>query len=93
MARAVGIYWFRKETYAACRKIMDDPESLPVTYSEWREDFDRLVKKLGIEGVAVLRTEIDPDTFRAWCTWRGCKVDANARSEFAAQTVRRKLRY
>jgi len=68
---AVGIGWYRPETYAKCLAIFEDRADLPATYSEWLMLAERTEKQVTQQGLTVVRVDIDPDTFPAWCKANG----------------------
>ena len=79
-----GIPWFTKDSYPRCLEIFDDPGDYPDTFNEWIAKAKETEKKLLRLGAKVIRAEIDPNTFPAWCAMNGFdKVDAKARSHFA----------
>lgn len=88
--RATGIAWFRQEDYHRCRKLFIDGRKLPQTYEKWHQAAQRLFDQLVGSGHLVEKAYIDPETFPAWCAARGLNIDAQARLQFANETVYRK---
>lgn len=80
---AVGIGWYRPETYAHCLKIFDDRNDLPDTFEEWKQLAERTERQLAAQGMKTVRVDIDPNTFPAWCRKNGfAKIDKHARMAF-----------
>ena len=68
---AVGITWYRPETYRRCLAIFEDSSNLPDTYFEWLVRAEEWEKQSKREGLKVVRAEIDPVTFPGWCADHG----------------------
>jgi hypothetical protein len=78
-----GMVWYRFEDYDHILQIMEDRATLPGTYSKWRVQAEQNERQTRRRGYSVVRVEIDPKTFLAWCAERGLRVDSKARMEFA----------
>jgi hypothetical protein len=90
---AVGIGWYRPETYERCLAIFDDASKLPRTYDDWLVRAVEAEKQARDKGLRVVRVEIDPDTFPRWCADEGfTKIDEHARQVFGNIVVRNSLR-
>jgi len=87
--QVTGIAWYTRQTYARCLEIMEDRDVLPATYDQWRKKADAGVKHFEGRGIRVIRAEIDPEQFVAWCAARQMKIDAKARMDFAAEMAAR----
>ena len=59
--------WYRRDEYALMREIMDDGETLPLTFDEWEKnaESERAVAKG--EGVSIIPVLFAPDEFFAFC--------------------------
>lgn len=88
--QVVGIGWYRREHYAALKKIFVDGHKLPGTYDEWLKQAERLAAHLTGEGKTVVKAYIDPEHFPAWCKAKGLDIDAKARMEWGNETAIRK---
>jgi len=77
------IPWFEESTYLVARALMDDGESLPRRYSEWRRHIEAREDEVRASGVRVWRAFVDPDAFRFWCDRRGLSYDAASRHRWA----------
>ena len=90
---AVGIGWYRPETYDRCLAIFDDASDLPDTFDEWLALAEKTERQLKSQGMKVVRVEIDPDTFPQWCTDEGySKIDKHARMAFGNMMAMKSLR-
>jgi hypothetical protein len=85
-----GIAWYRAEDYARLRALFKDGEKLPDTYEAWLTAAQQLYDKLTAQGHAVVKAEIDPVTFAAWCRTRGMEPDAKARMAYGNECAARK---
>ncbi|HWL51317.1 MAG TPA: hypothetical protein VNQ90_02720 [Chthoniobacteraceae bacterium] len=81
--QVVGMAWYRREDYDSIRQIMDDGKALPPVYDDWLAAAERGFKKLTGDGLRIVRAEIDPATFPAWCATNGHKVNSDGRKAFA----------
>ena len=89
---AVGITWYRPETYQRCLAIFEDSSELPDTFLEWRVRAEEAEKERMSLGLKVVRVEIDPVTFPRWCADHGYpNVDTHARMAFASMMAMRSL--
>ena len=85
----IGIPWYRRENYPDLRALFTDADLLHETWREWfiaaSAEEDRLQK----EGKHVVRTEIRPEPFAAWCRGLGIQPDASARARWANEIAMR----
>ena len=67
--------WYRREEYALMREILDDGETLPLTFDEWEKnaESERAVAKR--EGVSMIPVLLAPDEFFSFC--REKKISPN----------------
>ena len=80
---AVGIGWYKPETYAQCLEIFDDRDDLPVSFEDWKQLAERTEQQLAAQGMKTVHVEIDPTTFLAWCRENGfARIDKDARMAF-----------
>jgi len=79
----VGIPWCRKENYNAFRSILEDRNDLPLTWEEFVGNAEKAEKFYQDSGDTVMRVDIDPKTFPAWCAENGYGINSRARVEFA----------
>ena len=82
--RALGIVWFRdREHYERCKKAFPDRASM-LSYEDWFERAEKMLKQLRDQGTVVHLIELDLDELMAWCRSRGVEPDVQARNTFTA---------
>jgi len=81
--KVVGIPWFKAESYDACRAMMSDGVGLPQQYNDWLMHAEALRREAEGAGHHVLKVDIEPKDFFAWCRARNITPDAKARVRFA----------
>lgn len=81
--KVVGIPWFKAESYDACRTMMSDGRGLPPLHGDWLKDAEALRREAEGAGHHVLKVDIEPLDFSAWCRARNLVPDAKARVRFA----------
>ena len=86
--QAAGIPWYRREHYEKLLAVFEDATNLPRTFSDWLAKAEQIEQAMRQRGIRVVRVEIDPDRFPAWCTAHGLKVDANGRTRYASHIAR-----
>lgn len=90
---AVGIGWYRPETYKPCLSIFDDASDLPHTFDEWLALAKKTEAQLKRQGMKVVRVEMDPETFLKWCAAEGyTTIDKHARMAFGNMMAMKSLR-
>jgi hypothetical protein len=88
----LGISWYEAADYAAARAIMTD-DVLPATFAEWLQKASGGERSMQEQGFRTIRAVIDPRTFPGWCARNGfAKIDAKARTAFAAEYAARQVR-
>lgn len=81
--KAAGIIWYKsKEDFLKARAIFTDAFLLPDTYEEFLIKATELIAKLEASGMPVVKAELDPHTFPAWCKARNLNVDTHGREAF-----------
>jgi len=75
--------WYRREEYALMREIMDDGETLPLSFDEWEKnaESERAVAKR--EGVSIIPVLVGPDEFFAFCREKRISPNSVTAAEFA----------
>jgi len=86
----VGIVWYRPEDWVALKSILVDSDTLDDSYQDWLKGAEEVEQRLRREGHIVERVRINPRTFPGWCTLKGLRTDANARTEYATEFVQLK---
>lgn len=81
--QAVGIVWYSREDYPRILEIMEDREVLPGTFEKWLYAAEKGRQQFLRRGLIVVKAEIKPDAFVAWCAANNRRVDADGRNAFA----------
>lgn len=79
----VGVPWYGKGDYARLRASFADGARLHETYAEWSVAARATEAHLVAQGHRVVRVEIEPEDFTAWCSARSVAPDAEARLRYA----------
>ncbi|EEQ4682682.1 TPA: hypothetical protein ACHIDC_004269 [Escherichia coli] len=83
--QAVGLFWFRDAIqYHELKKILTDADALPDSYTEWKYNAEKLIKRLERGGQRVIKAEADTAEFIDWCTSEGIGLNAEGRTRFAS---------
>ena len=88
--RYAGMVWYRRDDWEKLRAIFADSHVLPDTYDQWLQKAEDGYRRFKGGGTIVEKVYIDPETFPDWCRNRGLDIDANARTAFSSEMVRRK---
>lgn len=89
---AVGMAWYRRETYSVCLDLFSDADQLPSTYDDWLVIAKQTEQDLKRRGINVVRAVIEPEAFRWWCADHGhAKIDTKARTDFANEVAAKHL--
>lgn len=83
----VGMPWYRKADYARLRAAFADGARLHETHAEWSAAARATEAHLAAQGHRVVRVEIDPEEFVAWCSTRDVAPDAEARMRYANESA------
>jgi hypothetical protein len=75
--------WYRKGDYARLRALFADGARLYETYAEWSAAARATEAHLVAQGHRVVRVEIEPEEFAAWCSAGNVALDAEARMRYA----------
>ena len=75
--------WYRREEYALMREILDDGETLPLTFDEWEKnaESERAVAKR--EGVSIIPVLLAPDEFFSFCREKKISPNRSTAAAFA----------
>ena len=83
--QAVGLFWFRDAIqYHELKNIFTDADVLSDSYTEWKHDAEKLIKRDERSGQRVIKVEADTAEFIAWCTSEGIGINAEGRMQFAS---------
>jgi len=86
----LGIPWFKPEQWTQLREISADPDVLEVDYDTWHQKAEGRVRDFESRGIHVEQVLIDVNEFSEWCRSRQMRCDAQARSQYAAEEVRKR---
>jgi|SRR5580704_4484660 hypothetical protein len=78
----IGIAWYKKEDYKRIVSISKDGNIFSPSYEVWLAAAEKHVRALESKGFTVIKTEINPDTFPAWCAANGMDINGKARIAF-----------
>ncbi|EOZ6583464.1 TPA: hypothetical protein ACUB1K_003400 [Klebsiella michiganensis] len=90
--QAVGIFWFRDALqYHEYKKIFTDADVLAASYTDWKRDAEKLIKRVERNGQRVIKAEAETSEFITWCVDHGVDIDAEGRMQFASFKAHQKL--
>lgn len=82
-----GVAWYHDSDYEELRALFEDGDGMFPTYNEWLQTAQTRVEQLKREGVRVEKIHLKPAEFVDWCSARGLKLNGEARSQYAAETL------
>jgi hypothetical protein len=85
---AVGVLWIEEADYPAVLKILDDGDTMPRNWADWRKMAIEMETGLKAYGHPVMRVRIDPATFPIWCHAHGTNTGRQGRKLFVAAAVK-----
>jgi hypothetical protein len=80
--------WYHREEYLALKAMFTDGKTLPDTFDDWRKIVRHSIDTLRNDPVQIVKAYINPKTFPEWCRARGMRMNAKARTEYAAEYAR-----
>jgi hypothetical protein len=83
----VGAYWINEEDYPALLLLFEDGHKMPRTWKEWLKIAEEMERGLKAYGHVVMRVNIDPNIFPAWCAAHGTSLSREGRKRFLAAAV------
>ena len=84
----VALPWYQREDYPILLALFSDPDKLPTTFESWLERAEQVEKQIQAADFAVVRIQIKPAPFAAWCKERHILPDQHARLSFANEAAR-----
>ena len=87
-----GIAWYTPDEWIRVREASIDPEIFDDTYAEWQSEAEAALRRFRDQGMEVRRVYVAASDLVAWCKERGLPIDAKARSQYAAEGVRKRAR-
>jgi hypothetical protein len=85
---AVGVAWYSRASWEQLQRIASDPELLEPTYEEWVEMAEGALSKVRAACLFPEKVELDIGRLTEWCRKKKRPIDAAARAEFTAQSLR-----
>ena len=85
----VSIAWYRPEQWQRWLRVVDDRDSFEGTFEEWEANATEQLATLRGQGLRVQKIQLDVDEVQHWCLMQKRLLNAEARSEFAAESARR----
>jgi hypothetical protein len=85
--RRVALPWYRAEHYTALKASLADGPKLPEQYETWLLSTEQVEQVVQRSGVEVVRVDIEPAVFLAWCDRAGLASDGAARIQYAAEII------
>jgi hypothetical protein len=90
-ATVIGAAWYTREGWEQIRALAADPDLLENSYDEWLAMFGRTLSDLNAQGLFPEKVQVDPEKLVSWCKKGNRPIDAAARSEFVARTLRNEV--
>ncbi len=84
--KVLGFFWFRNaEEYAWLRAVSEDRADLFHSYSRWREAAENGYQEIKSDNpqIRLIKVEVEPENFLAWCGLMGQRIDSNSRRDYA----------
>lgn len=81
---AIGIPWYARDDYRRILEVMEDAHLLPKTFDKWLYRAEKTRQEHLRSGVIVVKAQIEPDAFVAWCRENSQHVDASGRNAYAS---------
>jgi len=88
----IGLSWYRREDWLTLRELFVDAHLLHTKWEDWQRAAVTVEYELRQRGKRVVRAEIRPEPFAAWCTNLGIAPDASARNRWASEAAYRETR-
>ena len=85
----VGVGWYTQIQWHKLQRVAADPEILEESYEAWVEVFIKGCSMLEKAGIKTVKIPIDVDEFVQWCKQNALALDADARSRFVTEKLRK----
>jgi len=85
-----GIAWYRPEQWKRLREVSDDVGNLEETYESWLETAERLIREAIPADITIERVYLDVEEVLAWCNFHGLPMNAQSRSRYVSEKIRKK---
>ena len=76
--------WYRRQDYPLMREVMDDGETLPLSFDEWEKNAECEQAAAKREGVSIVPVFLDPDEFFTFCKEKKISPNCKTAAEFAS---------
>ncbi|MGE0659818.1 MAG: hypothetical protein AB7O63_10005 [Reyranellaceae bacterium] len=87
MAHIVALPWYHRTDWPALHQAFADREAINPCYDQWKSRAIAREQRWRDDGYTVLRVEVRPETFLAWCQQNGRKIDHAARRAYADEVL------
>lgn len=85
----LGIAWYKPQQWERLLQISTDRDKLETTYEEWIQFAKKSVREMQEIGIRTKKIVVDTEKLLLWCNQHKYKVDAEARSFYVADTLRK----
>ena len=85
----ISIAWYRSEQWERWLRAVDDRDSFEDTFEEWEANATAQLAALRGQGIRAQKILLDVDEVQRWCQMQKRPLNAEARSEFAAESAQR----
>ena len=85
----VGIGWYSADQWTMLKLTADDSSALDSSYEAWLAQAERTFAQVGQRtDIRAVKVHVDVHAMRQWCLSQGRPLDAPARADYLAETVR-----
>lgn len=88
----IAFCWYQREEWEKLKTSATDPEILDDTYEEWISKANSAISQIRVNGNVVVKISINIDEWVSWCKENNYEFNASARSEFAVDKLRSRIR-
>jgi len=89
-AKVIGLAWYQRDEWDRLREISSDVDRLEETWDEWRDIAEEKLRELRARGLTVEKVVIEVERLAKWSEEAGRTIDGAARSEYAAELLRKR---
>ncbi len=89
----IGVAWYREDQWQLLRATASDPEIIEETYQEWLGIAWESMERLKEQGLDPVRVDFDVHEFNAWCNRHKRNPNAESRSEYVTELLRKENEY
>lgn len=77
--KTFGIAWYKAENFVQLRTMFEDRDRFHATHADWLRAAETSYAKQLYYGLTVVKVDIDPVLFAAWCAERDIRLNAQSR--------------